>query len=82
MAKACIDQLSQAKAFPAAIVTRIEPGKTFYPAETYHQNYRNLHPNNPYIAINDLPKLDALRRLFPTLYRANPALVVTASVTN
>jgi hypothetical protein len=43
-------QLNQAKVFPAPIITSIEPGKTFYPAETYRQNYLTLHPNNPYIA--------------------------------
>ena len=68
--------------FPVKIATRIEPSKTFYPAEAYHQNYLTLHPNNPYIAYNDLPKLDELKRFFPDLYRAEPALVKTASLTN
>jgi peptide-methionine (S)-S-oxide reductase len=82
VAKAYIDQINQAKVLPAALVTRIEPDKTFYPAEGYHQNYLTLHPSNPYIAINDLPKIDALKRYFPDLYRADPALVTTASATN
>jgi peptide-methionine (S)-S-oxide reductase len=82
VAQAYIDQLSRAKEFPAAIVTRIEPDQAFYPAEGYHQNYLTLHPNNPYIVFNDLPKLEALKRLFPDLYRADPALVTTASMTN
>ncbi len=82
VAKAYIDQINQAKVFPAALVTRIEPDKAFYPAEGYHQNYLTLHPDNPYIAINDLPKLVELKRYFPDLYRADPALVTTASAAN
>jgi peptide-methionine (S)-S-oxide reductase len=82
VAKAYIDQIDQAKIFPVAIVTKIEPDKAFYPAETYHQNYLTLHPNNPYIVYNDLPKLEELKRFFPDLYRAEPALVKTASLTN
>jgi len=49
VAKAYIEQINQAKLFPAAVVTKIEPSKTFYEAETYHQNYLTLHPNNSYI---------------------------------
>jgi peptide-methionine (S)-S-oxide reductase len=82
VAKAYIDQLNRAKIFPEPIVTRIEPGKTFYPAEAYHQNYLTLHPDNPYIAINDIPKITDLKRLFPDLYRTDPMLVAKASVTN
>ncbi len=77
IAAAYIAQLDAAHVFPAPIVTRIEPGKDFYPAEGYHQNYLILHPNQPYIAINDLPKIAALRALFPQLYRAVPVLVAT-----
>src|SRR5262249_10563202 len=54
VAQAYIDQISQAKVFPAAIATRIEPGKSFYPAEAYHQNYLTLHPHTPYIVAYDL----------------------------
>lgn len=75
VAKAYIAQLEAAHVFPAPIVTRIEPGHAFYPAERYHQNYLTLHPNQPYIAINDLPKIESLKRLFPQLYRADPVLV-------
>ena len=78
VAEAYIAQLKQAKVFPAPIVTTIEPAKSFYPAEAYHQNYLTLHPNQPYIAINDLPKIDALKQLFPSLYRESPVLVVAA----
>ncbi|HEV3493297.1 MAG TPA: peptide-methionine (S)-S-oxide reductase MsrA [Reyranella sp.] len=75
VAKAYIDQLDQAHAFGAKIVTTIEPGRTFYPAEAYHQDYLTLHPNQPYIAINDLPKVANLKRLFADSYRADPVLV-------
>lgn len=78
VATAYIAQLNQARAFPSAIVTTIEPGKAFYPAEAYHQNYLTLHPTQPYIAINDLPKVRALEQLFPDLYRADPVLVAAA----
>ena len=75
VAKAYIDQLDQAKVFGAKIVTTIEPGRPFYPAEGYHQDYLVLHPNQPYIVFNDLPKIENLKRLFPGIYRAEPALV-------
>lgn len=78
IARAYIDQLDRSHAFAAAIVTKIEPDRTFYPAEGYHQDYLTRHPNQPYIVFNDLPKLDYLRRLFPDLYRADPVLVATA----
>jgi peptide-methionine (S)-S-oxide reductase len=75
VAKAYIDQLNAAHAFGDAIVTTIEPGRTFYPAETYHQDFLTLNPTHPYIAINDLPKVDNLKHLFPDQYRADPVLV-------
>lgn len=64
-----IAQLSKAKLFPAPIVTQVVPLKAFYPAEAYHQNYFDLHPNNPYIVINDAPKVRHLQQLFPQRYR-------------
>jgi peptide-methionine (S)-S-oxide reductase len=75
IAMAYIAQLDQAHLFPAPIVTRIEPGQAFFAAEAYHQNYLTLHPTQPYIAINDLPKIDNLKSLFPSLYREAPVLV-------
>jgi peptide-methionine (S)-S-oxide reductase len=75
IAKAYIAQLDQAHVFGAAIVTRIEPDRTFYPAESYHQDYLTRHPSNSYIVYNDLPKVDALKRLYPALYRTDPVLV-------
>jgi peptide-methionine (S)-S-oxide reductase len=74
-AQAYIAQLDQAKVFPAPIVTRIEPGHRFYPAEGYHQDFLARNPTYPYIVYNDLPKVEALKRLFPDLYRADPVLV-------
>ncbi|PZM12517.1 peptide-methionine (S)-S-oxide reductase MsrA [Rhizobium tubonense] len=79
VAKAYIDQLNQAHAFGAAIVTKIEPDKTFYPAEDYHQDFLTTHPTYPYIVINDLPKIDDLKRIFPKEYRADPVLVEAAN---
>jgi peptide-methionine (S)-S-oxide reductase len=64
-----IAQLDHAKAFPEPIVTQVVPLKGFYPAEAYHQDYLERHPDNPYIVINDLPKLDSLREKFPQLYK-------------
>jgi peptide-methionine (S)-S-oxide reductase len=78
LAEAYIAQLGQAKMFSAAIVTTVEPGKPFYPAEAYHQDYLTLHPNQPYIAINDIPKVKALEQLFPEFYQADPVLVAAA----
>jgi peptide-methionine (S)-S-oxide reductase len=78
-AKAYIAQLNQAHAFDAAIVTRIEPNRAFYPAEAHHQDFLTLHPNYPYIAINDMPKVENLKRLFPDLYRPDPVLVAGAA---
>jgi peptide-methionine (S)-S-oxide reductase len=75
IAKAYIAQLDQAHAFKKAIVTRIEPDRTFYPAETYHQDFLTRNLTYPYIAVNDLPKIDDLKRFFPDVYRAAPVLV-------
>ncbi len=75
VAQAYIDQLSQAAAFPAPIVTTIEPNTGFFPAEGYHQNYLDLHPTSAYIAMNDMPKVDDLQRLFPQQYRDKPVLM-------
>ncbi|AMB85046.1 methionine sulfoxide reductase A [Pseudomonas agarici] len=75
VAQAYIEQLNAAKVFPSAIVTRIEENKNFYPAEDYHQNYLTLHPYSPYIVFNDLPKVENLKRMEPSLYRTDPVLV-------
>lgn len=82
IADAYIAQLGAAHVFDAPIVTRTEEpdGKpaAFYPAEGYHQNYLNSNPDSPYIAINDMPKVENLKRLFPNLYREQPVLVLAS----
>jgi peptide-methionine (S)-S-oxide reductase len=75
VAKAYIEQLNQAHVFKTALATRIEPGRAFYPAEAYHQDFLNRNPTYPYIVYNDLPKIENLKRLFPDLYRNDPVLV-------
>jgi peptide-methionine (S)-S-oxide reductase len=67
--QAYIAQLSKAKVFHGPIVTQVAPLKAFYEAEAYHQNYYNLHPNQPYIVINDRPKVEALKVQFAQLWR-------------
>jgi peptide-methionine (S)-S-oxide reductase len=78
VAKAYVAQLGQTHVFPAAIVTKIEPGKAFYAAEKYHQDFLTRNPTYPYIVYNDLPKVEALKRLFPESYRDEPVLVSAA----
>jgi len=68
VARAYIGQLAQAKVYPKPIVTRIEQG-LFYRAEGYHQDFMRNNPNHPYILAHDVPKVQALKRLFPSLYR-------------
>ena len=70
IAQAYVAQLDQAKVFSQPIVTQIVPFKAFYRAEDYHQNYAAEHPNNPYIATFDLPKVKNLQQQFPGLYVA------------
>jgi peptide-methionine (S)-S-oxide reductase len=68
-ADAYIAKLDRAKAYSDPIVTQVVALKGFYPAEAYHQDYLEQHPDNPYIVINDLPKLALLREKFPQLYK-------------
>lgn len=68
-ADAYIAKLDRAKAYSDPIVTQVVALKGFFPAEAYHQNYLQQHPDNPYIVINDLPKLALLREKFPQLYK-------------
>ena len=69
MADGYIARLDQKKAFSERIVTTVVPLTGFYPAEAYHQNYLALHLDQPYIVINDLPKLERLQKTFPALYQ-------------
>jgi peptide-methionine (S)-S-oxide reductase len=75
VAKAYIAQLDQTHTFKKAIVTKIEPGRAFYPAEGYHQDFLTRNPTYPYIVVNDLPKIGDLKRILPEVYRAAPVLV-------
>ena len=75
IASAYMAQLTAAKTFSGPIVVRLDPARAFYPAEAYHQNFMALHPDNPYIAYNDIPKLEALQTQFPQLYKADTALL-------
>jgi peptide-methionine (S)-S-oxide reductase len=75
IAKAYVEQLSQASVFRSPVVTRIEPMKGFYPAEDYHQDFLIHNPTYPYIVRNDLPKIAALKRVYPELYRETPVMV-------
>lgn len=73
VAEAAIAQLTRSKVYSRPIVTQVVPLETFYPAEAYHQDYAIVHPTEPYIVYNDLPKVDHLRAKFPELYRDYPA---------
>jgi len=66
--KAYIAQLDKAAVFSSPIVTQVNALDKFYPAEDYHQNYARLHPDNPYIFINDLPKVADLKKQFSDIY--------------
>lgn len=67
-AEAAIKTLSDKHIYTAPIVTQVVPLQQFYEAEAHHQNYLALHPTQPYIVYHDMPKLQALQRVFPTLY--------------
>jgi peptide-methionine (S)-S-oxide reductase len=67
VAQAEIARLTAEHKFAQPIVTKLEPFKAFYPAEEYHWNYLALHPDSPYIIENDLPKLAALKKIYPQL---------------
>jgi peptide-methionine (S)-S-oxide reductase len=75
IATAYIAQLGKAHVFSSPIVTRVDPLEAFFPAEGYHQDYLVHNPDNPYIVYNDLPKIAALHRALPDLYRDHPILV-------
>jgi peptide-methionine (S)-S-oxide reductase len=79
---AYIAQLNATRVFGKAIVTKVGPLQAFYPAEAYHQDYLTLHPSQPYIAYNDIPKVQNLKKLFAENYTEKPTLVGAAKVTN
>jgi peptide-methionine (S)-S-oxide reductase len=82
VADAYIAQLNAAKAYKKPIVTKVGPLEAFYPAEAYHQDYLTLHPTQPYIAYNDIPKVENLKKVFAENYIEKPTLVSGAKVTN
>ncbi len=71
-AETYVREITAAKRFPALIVTEVRALPVFYPAEAYHQDYAARHPDQGYIVVNDRPKIEHLRRAFPTLFRALP----------
>ncbi len=75
VATAYIAQLTAARSFPGPIVTQVVPLQAFYVAESYHQEYAQRHPNDPYIVFNDAPKVTHLKQLFPTLYQPEQMVV-------
>lgn len=64
-----IDAINKSKAMPKPVVTEVVPLKAFYEAEAYHQNYLVNNPDEPYIVANDIPKIEALKKKFPELYK-------------
>jgi peptide-methionine (S)-S-oxide reductase len=75
IAQQYVAQLNKAGVFRGPIATKLEAYSGFYPAESYHQDFATLHPNNPYIAFNDLPKIENLKRVYPQAYSDTPVLV-------
>jgi peptide-methionine (S)-S-oxide reductase len=82
VAHAYVTQLEAAHAFSRPIATRVESAGAFWPAEGYHQDYLEHHPDAPYIAINDMPKVRAVQTLFPDNWRSEPALTVRTAAGN
>ena len=80
IAHAYIAQLTGAHTFSAPVVTKIERLNGFYAAEGYHQDFLIHNPNYPYIVYNDLPKIDALKRVFPAMYRDKPVMQTNAGL--
>src|SRR5436190_21354012 len=78
IAQAYIAQLDKARIFRTAIVTHVDPLKGFYSAEDYHQDFLIKNPQFPYIVINDIPKIQNLKKVFPAYYRGQPVTVKSA----
>ena len=76
IAEKYIAQLNAAHVYRKNIVTTLEDGTTFYPAEAYHQDFLVRNPDHPYIAINDIPKVRNLAQMFSDLYQKEPVLVM------
>jgi peptide-methionine (S)-S-oxide reductase len=82
VAEAYIAQLNAAKVYNKPIVTKISPLEGFFAAEAYHQDYLTLHPTQPYIAYNDIPKVENLKKIFAENYIEKPVLVSDMKATN
>ena len=72
VAQAYMEQLGRSGYFSKPIVTQLVPLRSFTPAEDYHQDYARKHPYQPYIVVNDAPKVERLRKELPQLYREEP----------
>jgi peptide-methionine (S)-S-oxide reductase len=79
VAAAYIAELTKARVFSNPIVVRLDPAMPFYQAESYHQDFLVLHPNYPYIAVNDIPKVENLKTMFPKFYENTPITVSPVS---
>ena len=79
VARGYLAQLTAAHLYDRPIATRIDPAGPFYPAEAYHQDYLEHHPDQPYIAINDIPKVRGLQSLFPQHWQSKPVMVGRAA---
>jgi len=82
VAEAYIAQLNAAKVYKKPIVTKVGPLEGFFAAEAYHQDYLTLHPSQPYIAYNDIPKVENLKKVFAANYIEKATLVSSIKVTN
>jgi peptide-methionine (S)-S-oxide reductase len=82
IAEAYIAQLNAAKVYKRPIVTQVGTLQGFFPAEAYHQDYLTLHPNQPYIAYNDIPKVENLKKIFAQNYIEKPTLVRDVNASN
>ena len=79
VADAYVAQLDKTGVYPEKIVTEVTPAGAFFAAEDYHQDYLTLHPSQPYIAYNDIPKVENLRAMFPDVWQDKPTLVFASN---
>ena len=78
-----IAQLDKTGVYKRPIVTKTNTMKVpFYAAEGYHQDYATKHPYQPYIVINDTPKVENLKKMFPDVWRDQPVTVAEADKGN
>jgi peptide-methionine (S)-S-oxide reductase len=78
IAAAYIAQLTRAQVYPNPIVVRLDPARPFYQAESYHQDFLLRHPDDPYIVVNDIPKVENLQSRFPNFYSPAPITFLTS----